>query len=479
MNLLHKAIIAVFVFFLQFDQCLAQETDNSLLLNSQYFDLRGKISNVLFFNDTNDTLKLNGEGYNYLPMAESMYSLTIKPKDSVKISISLTYPDFISFNQNNFRVWLIPGKTLHCSISSISPFKISFMGELSSINEYYASFDRHFNNTIQESEPYYLAGEKNKNFNEFIFLSDSITMLSLGFLDNYKGYLPQWFKKSEYWRLRYNQGFRNYNVPFAKEFSSGKKIDLQEKYFSFEKQLPIYNPEMALNAEYIWYIKFFLRRKILLNNPKETDISKAAIMLVDSICPRKELAHILKAAFFFEVYKQSKIEYKSLLESQLKDTLTKNRIDSLIKANYEFPVVGKIIPNIRMEDLQNNKLDLYSFKGKYLILNFWATWCKPCIKEIPFENTLAEHYLNKNLTILNICVESKKETWYGLLQNQKSSVKNFIIDEIEFKKIKRKFNLDAYPRSILIAPDLKVLNNYLSPASVLSFSEVDNKLLNN
>ena len=52
-------------------------------------------------------------------------------------------------------------------------------------------------------------------------------------------------------------------------------------------------------------------------------------------------------------------------------------------------------------DTLGNMIELSSFKGKYLVIDFWASWCKPCIENIPFLNQLVKHY---KLIPFNLCL---------------------------------------------------------------------------
>jgi len=63
---------------------------------------------------------------------------------------------------------------------------------------------------------------------------------------------------------------------------------------------------------------------------------------------------------------------------------------------------GEIPPDFKLEDLQGREVSLKSYRGKVVLLNFWATWCPPCRKEIPSMVKLYESYKNKGLEIIGI-----------------------------------------------------------------------------
>ena len=111
--------------------------------------------------------------------------------------------------------------------------------------------------------------------------------------------------------------------------------------------------------------------------------------------------------------------------------------------------IPKPISPIIFKDFSGNELNLKNYHGKLIIINFWATWCAPCKKEMPSLDRLYQNNNFKNLEILAINVEE--------LNIQK--VKNFFVD-LDIKKLKiffdynlnlvNAFKLRGVPTTILI-----------------------------
>lgn len=66
------------------------------------------------------------------------------------------------------------------------------------------------------------------------------------------------------------------------------------------------------------------------------------------------------------------------------------------------------IPEFYFADAQNNLTSLSNFKGKVLLVNFWATWCVPCVKEMPALSRLAKEFEGSEIIILPIALDKKK-----------------------------------------------------------------------
>ena len=76
------------------------------------------------------------------------------------------------------------------------------------------------------------------------------------------------------------------------------------------------------------------------------------------------------------------------------------------------PVVGKPAPNAQMQTVSGQKFDLASLRGKVVVINFWATWCVPCRKELPLLDAYYRATREHGLVVLAATTEDSVPEYY-------------------------------------------------------------------
>ena len=134
---------------------------------------------------------------------------------------------------------------------------------------------------------------------------------------------------------------------------------------------------------------------------------------------------------------------------------------------YLSPFVGKPAPKFTLEDLSGRKVSLESFKGKALLINFWATWCGPCKIETPWLIELRNKYAGQGFEILGISTEGQdlKPSDKAGFARQKTAIAKFVQQQrvpypvlVNGDSLSQEYGgLDAMPTSFFVDRNGKVV----------------------
>jgi peroxiredoxin len=119
--------------------------------------------------------------------------------------------------------------------------------------------------------------------------------------------------------------------------------------------------------------------------------------------------------------------------------------------------VGKTVPDLVMPDLNGKDLSISSFRGKYLLIDFWASWCGPCRMENPNVVKAYNDFKGKNFTILGVSLDKDKDSWKKAIGqdhlnwSQMSDLKYWNSQAVET------FGFQGIPFNVLVDPSGKVI----------------------
>jgi peroxiredoxin len=132
--------------------------------------------------------------------------------------------------------------------------------------------------------------------------------------------------------------------------------------------------------------------------------------------------------------------------------------------------VGKTVPELVMPDVNGKDVSITSFRGKFVLIDFWASWCGPCRMENPNVVKAYNEFKGKNFTILGVSLDKDKDAWKKAIAQdhlswtQMSDLKYWNSQAVET------FGFQGIPFNVLVDPSGKVI------AESLRGEDLDSKL---
>ena len=121
------------------------------------------------------------------------------------------------------------------------------------------------------------------------------------------------------------------------------------------------------------------------------------------------------------------------------------------------------VPDATFQGLTGTQVRLADFKGKVVLLNFWGTWCVPCLREIPELVRVSEQFQKKGFAVLGIAVDSGRPDDIRAFMAEHRMTYTILIGELGF--IKKAFRVVGFPTSILIDRQGMIRKRYVGPQS--------------
>lgn len=219
----------------------------------------------------------------------------------------------------------------------------------------------------------------------------------------------------------------------------------------------------------------------LYNNKEQTEENLRKLKALSSDLNKLYNAQIKEFVDFIPQYSKSSalmmIIYNNLISGSIDELqkALKGFDQQLLDKNYyakeiaqkvnmvKAAEVGKMAPDFEIKSLDGKLVKLSSLRGQYVLIDFWASWCGPCRKEIPNLMKVYNEFKDKGLKLIGVSIDDDEAKWKKAVLEEKLNYLQLLDSEKQTMKL---YNYNGIPFIILISPEGVILEKGLRGSKV-------------
>jgi peroxiredoxin len=171
----------------------------------------------------------------------------------------------------------------------------------------------------------------------------------------------------------------------------------------------------------------------------------------------------MKAQLYLEILakREQAIEAIQQIKRDFPDTNLGKSADETIDEFKRAVLEGAKFPDFEEKDVDGKPLSAAKYKGKVVLIDFWATWCMPCVQELPNVRKVYEDYHAKGFEIIGISLDSDQKKLRAFTKDQKMTWQQYYDGKGWENKLAVQYGVHAIPATYLIDGEGKVIGKDL------------------
>jgi thiol-disulfide isomerase/thioredoxin len=389
-----------------------------------------------------DTLKIP-EGYYYIKEGNNIVSIYLKPNFNLNLDYNQKVFTGIGANENNY---LVEKSELEKSFGKLSHYS------------HYAKL----------------------NETDFLHLTDSLHHKKTTLFDKKKSGFEPSFTYIEENSIAYRKLMTLSRFEEMKHFvTDDKQFKVSSNYPKLYENINLSDEKLINSLSYIFFIDAYFGKKTneeLKKDPSQDYLVRYLNLVNSEVTNPKIKEKISHKIGKFQLNQTTKLDklYQLIIAN-----ITNNKLMNDVEENYKKlkkVAVGSQSPTFELPDINKKLVNLNDLKGKIVYIDIWATWCLPCVKEIPSLKKLEVAFKNKDIQFVSICKSDHLKSWEKMIKEDNlGGIQLFAPDEnIAFFKDYMVFSI---PRFILLDKTGKIIDaNAKSPSNPELKSQLESLL---
>lgn len=405
----------------------------------------------------------------YLPDSESL-TIPVDKDGRGEVTFQPSQAGYIKIGYNYVTrlFWIEPNSTLNLSFTGVEYYNsVRLSGDQADINRY----------LNEQTIP--AAQINDTGLSEEAFIQKSDSLLSANRARLQASGLSESFQKQEARRLKYyvHQTLPSYPV-FHKRISGDTGYQPSALYWNKLKQITEYDATLLVFEDYQQFLVESVRELSRYAFPDLKGIDRLTAFIEREIKDREVAGYLVYRNVYSYVKKHGLDDVEPYQAAFRRYVTNPTHIKQYQQLCQEVSQLGAgaLSPDFNATDLSGKKVSLKSFRGKYVLIDIWATWCVPCRREIPHLNRLEEKFRDAAIYFVSLSCDTNRKAWEKkVTTDQMKGIQLHLSDDSFLKK----YMVQGVPRFILLDPEGRIISPDMTRPSDPATEAMLTKLLNN
>lgn len=349
---------------------------------------------------------------------EIIHELEVNAQNNFDLSLNLSEPAIgvFKYGKEKVKVYLEPGDLMQIKFSGNNFMKsLQFAGKGSAHNNYLKEREMKFSQMEKDARKQ----AETMNENHYNSLLEKIKTEKNGFLKSSR-FAPQFsdrFKIFAQVDIDYWTAYLRLNYPW--EFGFSNNMDgakkMPKSYFDFLQALPTSVEGALPNSNYSYFLDQFMEHQ----SEQTENAELSSNQLIEKYLTGESAAYF-KAKKLSIACKRGRAKkegehIKLFIENNSYEIY--NDVLRLVYNEAKGLQVGMEAPNFTLSDIEGKEVVLSELKGKVIYLDFWATWCSPCLMQMKNSKSWKSKFKNKEVVFLYLSLDKNKTAWEAYVKN--------------------------------------------------------------